>query len=181
MLHHHSSSLYLSFSETRYINGRATVCGSINGRHFPGISQGYLYTLGQTRRQSWIASSVAHWPSTHLNLLSDTQLYDAISNLSVCSWNIFVILYSLLFMMLEIGLVLILVLMHLRKQKNANMVKSGLICNPGPQNTAFLDIEIYTFYESWINMFLLMYWWDNIWSRYNYLTIWKLRVKENHL
>ncbi len=46
----------------------------------------------------------------------------------------------------------------------------------------FLEIEIYTSSESWLNIISLMcglLGLDNIWLRYNYLKIWNLRVQKN--
>ncbi len=46
----------------------------------------------------------------------------------------------------------------------------------------FYEIEIYTWYESWINKLSIDVWVVMIgqyWSRYNYLRIWNLRVQKN--
>ncbi len=45
----------------------------------------------------------------------------------------------------------------------------------------FFEMYIYTAYESWINKLSVMYGLlgsNNIWSRYNYLNIWNLRVQK---
>ncbi len=43
----------------------------------------------------------------------------------------------------------------------------------------FVEIEMYTSSESWINKLSIdVLWYGNIWQRYNYLKIWSLRVQK---